>query len=105
LHHTEKHSSIFSSFEPVLQTIASRSRLDLRTGVEQLFDYFIVQNRQAVQSMIRRSMVWALEDNMVHGLFLFFCVTLTGPSVELIFARVLHFNRKNVILIPPLTND
>ena len=36
---------------------------DLVAGVEQPFDCFIVQNRQAMQSM-GRSMDWTLEDNM-----------------------------------------
>jgi len=49
--------------------------LDHWVGVEQLFDFLIVQNRQAMQSM-RWSVDWALEDNMVDGLF--FCATLTG---------------------------
>jgi len=44
-------------------------------GVEQPFDCLIVQNRQAMQSMVK-SMDWTLEDNMVDGLF--FCTTLTG---------------------------
>ena len=48
--------------------------LDLGAGVEQPFDCFIVQNRQAMQSM-GRSMDWTLEDNMVDGWF--FCATLT----------------------------
>jgi len=49
--------------------------LDLGAGVEQPFGCFIVQNRQAMQSM-GRSMDWTLEDNMVDGLF--FHATLTG---------------------------
>jgi len=49
--------------------------LYLGAGVEQPFDCLIVQNRQAVQTM-RKSMDWALEDNMVNGLF--FCATFTG---------------------------
>jgi len=48
---------------------------DLGTGVEQPFDCFIIQNRQAMQSM-GRSTDWTLEDNIVDGLF--FCATLTG---------------------------
>jgi len=63
-----------SSFEPVLHKHCLAA-LDLGAGVEQTFDCFIVQNRQAVQSM-RRSMDWTLEDNMVDGLF--FCATLSG---------------------------
>jgi len=38
--------------------------LNLGAGVEQPFDCFIIQNRQAVQST-RRSVGWILEDNMV----------------------------------------
>ena len=49
--------------------------LNIGAGVEQPFDSLIVQNCQAVQSM-GRSMDWALEDNMVDGLF--FCATFTG---------------------------
>ena len=49
--------------------------LDLGADIEQPFDYLIVQNRQAMQSM-GRLMDWTLEDNMVDGLF--FCATLTG---------------------------
>ena len=48
---------------------------DLGAGVEQPYDWLIVQNRQAVQSM-GKSMDWTLEDNMVDGLF--FCATLTS---------------------------
>jgi len=48
---------------------------DLGAGVEQPFDCFIIQNRQAMQSM-GRSTDWTLEDNIVDGLF--FCATLTG---------------------------
>ena len=49
--------------------------LDLGAGVEQPFDFLIVQNRQAVQSM-RMSVGWTLKDNMVDSLF--FWATLTG---------------------------
>ena len=49
--------------------------LDFGAGVEQPFRCLIVQNRQAVQSMVR-SMNWTLEDNMADGLFS--CATLTG---------------------------
>ena len=48
---------------------------DFGAGVEQPFGCFIVQNRQAVQS-VGRSMDWTLEDDMVDGLI--FCATLTG---------------------------
>ena len=48
---------------------------DLGAGVEQPFDYLIVQNSRAMQSMWS-SMDWTLEDNMVD--LLFFCATLTG---------------------------
>jgi len=43
--------------------------LDHGAGAEQAFDYLIVQNRQAVQSM-RRLMDWTLQDNMVDRLSL-----------------------------------
>jgi len=49
--------------------------LDLGADVEQPFDYLMVQNRQAMQSM-RRSMDSTLKDNMVDGSF--FCATVTG---------------------------
>jgi len=49
--------------------------LDLGADVEQPVDCLIVQSRQAMQSM-GRSMDWALEDNMVYGLF--FCDARTG---------------------------
>jgi len=49
--------------------------LDFGAGVEQPFGCLIVQNRQAVHSVVR-SMDWRLEDNMVDGLV--FCATLTG---------------------------
>ena len=52
--------------------------LDLKIGVEQPFNCFIVQNHQAVQSI--RSMDWTLEDHMADGLF--FCTTLTGRRGE-----------------------
>ena len=74
--------SIWHSISPCLHFLfwASSSNhclaaLDFGAGVEQPFDFLIVQNRQAVQSM-RRSMDWTLEDNMVDGLF--FCATLIG---------------------------
>ena len=38
--------------------------LDLGAGVEQPFDYLIVQNRQAVQSMLGRLMDWTVKDIM-----------------------------------------
>jgi len=53
-----------------------RTLIDIGADVEQPFDCFIVQNRQAVPSMRRSMMDWTLEDNMVDGLF--FCATLTG---------------------------
>jgi len=56
-------------------TVHCLAAVDLGAGVEQPFDCLIVQNRQAVQSMVR-SMDWTLEDNMVDGLFV--CATLTG---------------------------
>jgi len=49
--------------------------LDVETDVEQPFDYLVVQNREAVQS-VEMSLDWTLEENMVDGLF--FCATLTG---------------------------
>jgi len=49
--------------------------LDLGADVEQPVDCLIVQSRQAMQSM-GRSTDWALEDNMVYGLF--FCDARTG---------------------------
>jgi len=49
--------------------------LDIGAGVEQPSGCFIVQNRQAMQSM-GRLMDWTLEDDMVDGLF--FSATLTG---------------------------
>jgi len=49
--------------------------LEVGAGVEQPFNFLIVQKRQAMQS-IERSMDRTLEDNMVDGLF--FCTTLTG---------------------------
>jgi len=49
--------------------------LDLGAGLEQPFNCLIVQNRQAMQSMMR-SIDWTLKNNMVDGLF--FCATLTG---------------------------
>jgi len=63
-----------SSFGRVV-TVHCQAALDLGANVEQPFNCFIVQNRQAVQFM-RRSMDWTLEDNMVVGSF--FCATLTG---------------------------
>jgi len=63
-----------SSFESFLHNHCLAA-LDHGADVEQPFDCFIVQNRQAVLSM-RRSTDWTLEDNMVDGLF--FCATLTG---------------------------
>jgi len=50
------------SFEQVVT-----AALDLGAGVEQPFDYFIVQNRRAVQSMWK-SMDSTLEDDMVDCL-------------------------------------
>jgi len=49
--------------------------LDLGAGVEQPFDWPIVQNHQTMQAM-GRLMDWTLEDNVVDGLFFF--TTLTG---------------------------
>ena len=49
--------------------------LDSEAGVEQSFDFLIIHNRRAVQSM-QRSMDWTLEDIM--GDDLFFCATLTS---------------------------
>jgi len=51
--------------------------LDLRAGVEQPFDFLIVQDRQAMQSM-GWLMIWTAEDNIVNGLF--FCATLTSRA-------------------------
>ena len=42
-------------------TVHCLAPLDIGTGVEQLFDCLIVQNRQAMQSMWR-SMGWTLDD-------------------------------------------
>jgi len=55
--------------------IHSRAALDLGSGVEQPFDCFVIQNRQAVQSM-GRSMDWTTKVNILNGLS--FCGTLTG---------------------------
>jgi len=62
-----------SSFERVL-SIHCSAALDLGAGVEQPFDCFVIQNYQAMGSMLR-SMDWTMEDKMVNGLF--FCTTLT----------------------------
>jgi len=59
-----------SSFNPVLAAL-----LDLGAGVEQPFDCFVIQNRDAMHST-RRSTDWTMKDNMIDGLF--FCATLTG---------------------------
>jgi len=48
------------------------AELDFGASIEQPFGCIIVQNHQAVQ----RSIDWALEDDMLDGLF--FCATLTG---------------------------
>ena len=48
--------------------------LNIWAGVEQSFDWLIVQNRQAVQAM-GMSMDWILEDDMVDGLLV--CSKLT----------------------------
>jgi len=50
-----------SSFNPVLAAL-----LDLGAGVEQPFDCFVIQNRDAMHST-RRSTDWTMEDNMVDG--------------------------------------
>jgi len=42
---------------------------DLGAGVEQPFNWLIIQNRQAMQSMWK-SMEWTLENNMVDSFFL-----------------------------------
>jgi len=57
-----------------LSTARPHTTVDLEAGVEQLFDCFVIQNRQAMRSM-GRSMDWTLEDNMVNGLLL--CATDT----------------------------
>jgi len=67
-----------SRFERVV-TIHILAALDLGAGVQQTSDYLIIQNCQAVLSM-RRPMDWALEDNMVDGLF--FCAPLTAEAVK-----------------------
>jgi len=54
--------------------------LDLGAGVEQPFNYLIVQHRQAIQSM-GRSKDWTLEDNMVDDLF--FCATQAAEEAIL----------------------
>ena len=59
-----------SSFNPLLGRTRSRW-----ASVEQSFDYFVIQNRQTVQSM-GRSMDWTMKDHMANGLF--FCATLTS---------------------------
>jgi len=56
-------------------TIYSLATLDLKTDVEQSFNCLIIQNRQVVQSMGKPT-DWALDDDMVDGLF--FRDTLTG---------------------------
>jgi len=60
-----------SLFKPVHSVHCLRA-LDLRAGVEQPTDCFIIQNCQAVQSM-GRLMDWTSEDNMINGLI--FCAT------------------------------
>ena len=63
-----------SSFELDVQPLLGRTRSWGRCWAAIRLSQ-IVQNRQAVQSIVR-SMAWILEDNMVDGLF--FCATLTG---------------------------
>ena len=48
-----------------------------RAGVDQPFDYLVIQNRQCqVMRSMGRTMDWTIKDNMVKGLF--FCSTLTS---------------------------
>ena len=61
-----------SSFVWASSFIHCLAELDFGAGIEQPFGCIIVQNHQAVQ----RSIDWALEDDMLDGLF--FCATLTG---------------------------
>jgi len=75
-----------SSFEGVVK-IHCLAALDLGVGFEQPMDCFIVQDRQAMQSM-GRSMDWTLEDNMVAGLFFF--ATLTNTAAHLCLQFVHH---------------
>jgi len=55
-----------SSFELVV-SVYCLAALDLGAGVEQPFDYLVIQNHQAMQSM-GRPMDWTFEGNMVDGL-------------------------------------
>ena len=64
-----------SSFVWASSFIHCLAALEFGAGVEQPFGCFIVQNRQAVQS-VGRSMDWTLEDDRVDHLL--FCATLTG---------------------------
>jgi len=61
---------ISSSFNPFLGCT-----IDFGAGVEKPFGCLVIQNRQAVHSMVR-SMAWTVKGDIIDGIF--FCAILTS---------------------------